>query len=158
MNETIEQLTLSVNGTHMMRNGALENLTDADLTFSPGGDSPTLGELFKALGDLQHSYTESLRTKQHDWSHKAEQADLATSIGTLTTWFAQLDSAMMMTLEQITDADMAASVDRTGGVTRTVKRQIGIYLEAMLIFLGKLVVYFQALQKPIPNSIQHYIV
>lgn len=157
MNETIKQLTIPINGVHMMRNGALESLTDADLSFSLGGDSPTVGQLFKTLGELQHSYTQSLRTKQHDWSYSNPQQDLATRLDALTAWFAQLDGEMTQALEQLTPDEMSVQIDRGGGVIRTVERQLGIYLEAMLIFLGKLVVYFQVMQKPLPNSIQHYI-
>ncbi len=157
MSETAKQLSVYVNGTHMMRNGALEMLTDADLAFSPGGETPKLGELFKALGELQHSYTQSLQTKQHDWSYTNPQAGLATDVTVLTAWFAQLDLEMNAMIGQLSDDDLSQQIDRTDGITRTVERQIGIYLEAILIFLGKLVVYFQSMEKSLPPSIQHYI-
>lgn len=157
MSETAKQLSVYVNGTHMMRNGALEMLSDADLAFSPGGDSPKLGDLFKAVAELQHSYTQSLLTKQHDWTYKNPQASLATDVTALTAWFAKLYLEMNQMIAQLSDEDLMQAIDRTNGVSRTVERQIGIYLEAMLIFLGKLVVYVQSMGKPLPPSIQHYI-
>jgi len=147
-----------VGGTHMMRNGALEKLSDADLAFSPGGDSPTLGELFNTLGAMQASYIQSLRTQKHDWSYTSRRENMNTSIENLTTLFVQLDRRMEHVIGGLSDDDMSQMVDRTNGVQRIVERQIQIYLEAMLIFLGKLVIYFQSMQKPLPDSIQHYIV
>lgn len=148
---------MPIYGTQMMRDGALEKLNDADLSFSPGGDSPTLGELFKRQGEIQHSYSESLRTRKHDWSFTYNSVSLTSHVDELTAWFSRLDRDMEDAMQQLTDDDLLQQVDRSGGVFRTVERQISIYLEAMLIFLGKLVVYFQAMQRALPDSIQHYI-
>ena len=72
-------------------------------------------------------------------------------------WFKQLDQQMVQQLEQITEADLQKQVDRTNGLMRTIEQQLEIYIQAGLIFLGKLVIYFRAMQKPLPPSISHYI-
>lgn len=158
MTHSIAKLTMDrLRGGHMMRDGALEYLTDADLRFSPGGDNVTLGDLFKAFGELEHSYIQSLITLKHDWSYHRIDDGLTTSVTRLQDWFIQLDEQMEKQLAQMTDADLQKAIDRTAGVIRTVDAQLEIYIQANLIFLGKLVIYFRAMQKPLPPSIQHYI-
>jgi uncharacterized damage-inducible protein DinB len=158
VSDKIAEILTYINGVHMMRNGALEQLSDNDLLFSPGGKSPTLGELFKALGELEHSYIGSIRNRVQDWSYLNETEGISSSVVELQHWFVRLDYEMREALEELTEKDLASQVDRTNGVIRTVERQLHIYIEAMLIFLGKLVVYFQAMGKELPPSVQHYIV
>ena len=158
MNKSIAQLTQErINGLHMMRDGALERLEDADLAFSPGGDNLTLGQLLKEFGDIEYSYSQSLKTLQHDWNYKNDTEGLHTDLIQMQHWFKQLDQQMVQQLEQITEADLQKQVDRTNGLMRTIEQQLEIYIQAGLIFLGKLVIYFRAMQKPLPPSISHYI-
>lgn len=158
MSNRIDQLKTAITGTHMMRDGALAQLSDDDLLFSVGGTSLLLGDLCKGLGELQHSYTQSLITRTHDWSYKDDHIELVTNLTTLKSWFADLDTDMQQALSTLTNDDLSQTVDRGNGVIRTIEQQIEIYLQAMLIFLGKLVVYFQSMGKQLPESIQHYIV
>lgn len=153
----ITDITTYINGCHMMRDGALERLTDEDLTRSPGGDNLTLGELFKQLGEHQHTYVQSLIHLQQDWSYRNHQPGLATSVDQLQQWFQTLDSQMSHILNDLTPDDLHKQVDRTNGSVRPVISQLDIYIQLMLIFLGKVVVYFRAMQKPLPPSIAEYI-
>ena len=43
-------------------------VSDADLSFSPGGDNSTLGELCREIGEVQQSYIDSFRTFTQDFS------------------------------------------------------------------------------------------
>lgn len=158
MHDTIARLWPGIHGSHMMRDGALSKLSDADLAFSPGGGCPSLGELFKALGETQHTYIESFKTLTHDWSFRNDAVGLASSVPGLQQWFGQLDEAFQQIVEGFSDDGVNKVIDRGNGVERTVLQQLEIYNQAQLIFLGKLVVYFQAMDKPLPQSIQHYIV
>ncbi|MCL4248763.1 MAG: DinB family protein [Anaerolineae bacterium] len=144
-------------GCHMMRNGALERLRDADLQFVPGGDNLTLGELFKELGEHQHAYVESLITLKQDWTYRNDEPGLSTSLAQLNRWFAQLDRKMEDVLNRLDESDLEKMVDRTNGSIRSVLSQLDIYTQTMLIFLGKVVIYFRAMQKPLPPSIATYI-
>ena len=56
-----------IEGTHQMRSQFLDILNDADLTFNPGGQNMTLGALCRQLGEVEHSYAQSLKTFQQDW-------------------------------------------------------------------------------------------
>lgn len=154
MNDLIKQRVI---GCHMMRNGALERLSDADLQFSTGGVNPTLGELLKEMGDLQYSYIQSLKTHQHDWTYCHDDDELAHNLDRLKSWFVDLDGELEQLVDALTETDLEKQIDRTNGVIRTIEQQLEIYNQAWLIFLGKLVVYFKAMDKKLPSSIQHYI-
>lgn len=145
-----------IEGCHMMRNGTLERLTDADLQFSPGGDNFTLGELFKQLGEYQHSYIQSLISLKQDWSYRNEEAGLATGLAQLKRWFKQLDQQMQDGLNQLNESDLQKQVERSNGFFRPISTQLDIYIQ-MMIFLGKVVIYFRAMQKPLPPSIVEYV-
>ena len=69
-----------IEGTHQMRSQLLDILNDADLTFNPGGQNMTLGALCRQLGEVEHSYTQSLKSFQQDWSYRNEEADLVRSV------------------------------------------------------------------------------
>jgi hypothetical protein len=157
MPHDLEDITMYIDGSHMMRNGALERLNEADLQFSPGGDNLTLGELFKQVGEHQHSYLQSLITLQQDWSYRNDEPGLATSLAQLARWFEQLDRQMQEVVSQLGEDDLQKQVDRTNGSIRPIISQLDIYTQTMLIFLGKVVVYFRAMQKPLPPSIEEYI-
>ena len=153
----IADINQYLEGCHMMRGGALERLSDADLRFSPGGDNLTLGELFKQLGEHQHSYVQSLVTLKQEWSYRTDEAGIATSVAQLKRWFEQLDAEMNEMLNRFDESDLQKLVDRTNGSIRPIISQLDIYLQTMLIFFGKVVVYFRAMQKPLPPSIAEYI-
>ncbi len=154
---TVDRSKEVITGSHMMRDGALEYLEDDDLSYSPGGFNLTLGELFKQFGELQYGYTQSLKTYQHDWAYHDNTVGLTTDISNLKSWFAGLDSEMMQELESLDEDDLSKEIDRTNGVIRTVEQQLEIYSQATLIFLAKVVVYFRAMEKTLPPSIDHYI-
>jgi len=157
MPQDINDIKMYIEGCHMMRNGALERLSDADLQFSPGGDNLTLGELFKQVGEHEHSYTQSLITLQQDWSYRNDDPGLTTHLTQLQQWFDQLDGQMQEILNELDGDDLQKQVDRTGGSIRPIISQLDIYTQTMLIFLGKIVVYFRAMEKPLPPSIEEYI-
>jgi hypothetical protein len=157
MPQDLADINMYIEGCHMMRNGALERLSDTDLQFSPGGDNLTLGELFKQSGELQHTYIQSLITLKQDWAYQNEEPGLATNLAQLTHWFEQLDQQMQDVLAQLDESDLQKQVDRSKGSIRPIISQLDIYTQTMLIFFGKIVIYFRAMQKPLPPSIAEYI-
>jgi len=54
------------------------------------------------------------------------------------------------------DEDVKKTVDR-GGEAVTVEFQLDVYLQAVLIFLGKATIYLKAMNKPLPQSFEEYI-
>jgi len=61
------------------------------------------------------------------------------------------------TIKGLNESDLQKQVDRTKGSIRPIISQLDIYIQTMLIFLGKIVIYFKAMQKPLPPSIEEYI-
>ncbi len=157
MDSSLEGIVRGIEGGHMMRDGALARLRDANLQFSPGGDNVTLGHLLKEMGEIEVTYIRSLKTGKQDWSYRNDEDGLADSTARLGEWFGRLDRQMKQVLDQLTHADLQKPIDRSHGAIRTVEAQLDIYVQAQLIFLGKLVVYFKAMGTPLPNSIQQYI-
>jgi len=145
-----------IEGTHAMRTQLLDTLSDADLTFNPGGQNMTLGALCRELGDTEYSYTQSLKTFKQDWSYHNAEAGLESSVKRLSAWFHTLDEELKATVSALSDEDLKKTIDR-GGYAMPVELQLDVYLQALLIFFGKATVYLKAMNKPLPQQIQEYI-
>ena len=139
-----------------MRSQLLDILSNADMSFSPGGQNMTLGTLLHRMGDLEHSYIQSLKTFKQDWSYRNTEAGLESSVTRLKTWYQTLDDEMKATVSALSDEDLTKAVDR-GGFSMPVELQLDVYLQALLIFLGKATIYLKAMNKPLPKQIQEYI-
>ena len=145
-----------IEGTHGMRSQLLDSLSDADLAFSPGGQNMTLGDLCREMGEVEYSYIQSLKTFRQDWSYHNREAGLESSVAPLKTWFQTLDDELKATVDAFSDEDLQKTIDR-GGFSTPVELQLDVYLQALLIFLGKATVYFKAMNKALPQYFQEYI-
>ena len=145
-----------IEGTHGMRSQLIDILSDADLSFSPGGQNMTLGALLREMGETEYSYIQSLKTFKQDWSYRNMEAGLESSITRLKTWYQTLDEEMKATVSDLSDEDLTKTVDR-GGFSMPVDLQLDVYLQALLIFFGKATIYLKAMNKPLPQPIQEYI-
>ena len=146
-----------IEGSHAMRAQALDLLIDADLAFNLGGANMTLGALCREMGEIEHSYLESLKTLKQDWSYRNKEARLEGSVARLKAWYAALDEEMKSVVSALSDEDLAKIVEREGTPTWPVETQLEVYLQALLIFFGKLTIYLKALNKPLPKEFQDYI-
>src|SRR5436305_4998386 len=115
-----------------MRAQAMDLLDDTDLAFSPGGQNMALGALCREMGDIEHSYLESLKTLKQDWSYRNEDAGLEGSVAQLKAWYAALDDEMKAVVAAFSDDDVAKIVERDGVPTWTVETQVEVYLQALL--------------------------
>lgn len=156
MNSYMEEKWPWIEGTHGMRFQLLDILSDADLAFNPGGQNITLGELLREIGEIQYSYTQSLKTFKQDWSYHNTEAGLQSSVTRLRAWYQVLDDEMKTTVAALSNEDLAKTVDR-GGFAMPAELQLDVYLQALLIFLGKATIYLKAMNKPLPQQIQEYI-
>lgn len=145
-----------IEGTHGMRSQLLDTMSDADLTFNPGGQNITLGALCREIGEIEHAYIQSLKTFKQDWSYRNTEAGLESSVARLKAWYQTLDEEMKETVSAFSDEDLNKTVDRNG-FTTPLEMQLDVYLQALLIFFGKATVYFKAMNKPLPQTIQEYI-
>ncbi len=139
-----------------MRSQLLDILSDADLAFSPGGQNITLGALFREMGDIEHSYIQSLKTFKQDWSYHNTEAGLESDVTRLKAWYQTLDDEMKATISAFSNEDLTKTVDR-GGFSPSVELLLDIYLQALFIFFGKATIYFKAMNKPLPKPLEDYI-
>ncbi len=156
MNKLMQETWSMYAGTHNMRSEMLDRLTDADLSFSPGGQTMTLGALCKEFGEIEQSYIDSLTALTQNFDYRNTDPGLETSLARLKEWFHALDSKMQSTLAAMSDADLQKTIDRNG-FAPTIDVQMQIYLQALLIFFGKATIYFKAMNKPLPESVQAWI-
>ncbi len=156
MNSYMQEKWPWIEGTHAMRSQLLDILRDADLAFSPGGQTVTLGALLREMGEIEHSYIQSLKTFKQDWSYHNTEAGMESSVARFKAWYQTLDDEMKATISALSNEDLTKTVDR-GGFSMPVELQLDVYLQALLIFLGKATIYFKAMNKPLPQQIQEYI-
>jgi hypothetical protein len=156
MNRYMTEKWSWIEGTHGMRLQLLDTLTDADLAFNPGGQNMTLGALCRESGEVEYSYTQSLKTFHQDWSYRNEEPGLDSSIARLKAWLEELDADLKATVAAFSDEDLTKTIDR-GGFAMPVDLQLDVYLQALLIFFGKATIYLKMMNKPLPQPIQEYI-
>jgi hypothetical protein len=156
MNRIMNEKWPWIEAAHGMRSQLFNILSDADLAFSPGGQTMTFGALCRQMGETEHSYIQSLKTLKQEWSYHHPEGDVAIHIARLKEWFQTLDDEMQAILTTCWDEEGKKMIDRGGG-TVTVEFQLDVYLQAVLIFLGKATIYLKAMAKPLPPFFQEYI-
>ena len=155
MNRIMNEKWPWIEAAHGMRSQLLNILSDADLAFSPGRQTMTLGALCRQMGETEHSYIQSLKTLKQEWSYHHPEADVASHVAQLKAWFQTLDDEMQATITTFWDEDGNKTIDRGGPVT--VEFQLDVYLQAVLIFLGKATIYLRAMNKQLPPFFEEYI-
>ena len=156
MNRYMQEKWSWIEGTQGLRSQLMDILSDADLAFSPGGQNMTLGALCREVGELEHSYTQSLKTFEQDWSYRNTEAGLESDVSRLKAWYQTLDDEMKATVTALADEDLTKMIDR-GGYSMPVEMQLDVYLQALLIFFGKATIYLKAMNKATPKQIEEYI-
>ena len=157
MNRYVNEKWSWIEGSHELRDGLLEQLSDDELAFSPGGDNLPLGELFRQMGEVEYSYLQGLTTFTQDWSYHNTEPGLESSISRLTTWFHELDAELQAIASAFSDDDLAKTVKRESGFELSVEMSLDVYIQAILIFLGKAVIYLKAMKKPLPPAVRNWI-
>src|SRR5947209_19384222 len=114
MNRYLQEKWPWIEGTHGLRSQLLGILSDADLAFSPGGQNLTLGMLLREIGEIEHSYIQSLQTFKQDWSYHHMEAGLESSLTQLKAWYQTLEDEMKATVSALSDKDLTKTDDRAG--------------------------------------------
>lgn len=140
-----------------IRHQLMDVLTDEELSFCPGGENQSLGELCREIGEVEHSYIQSFKTFAQNFDYRNEEAGLASSVEKLTGWYAKLDAELKETVSNLTDADLEKPINRGPGFEVKPFVQLEIYKEALLIFYGKVSVYLHAMGKPLPKQMEEWI-
>lgn len=156
MNRYMQEKWSWIEGSHGMRSLLLDMLSDAELAFSLGGQTMTLGALCREMGETEYSYIQSLKTFKQDWSYRNTDKGIEGSVAQLKAWFQTLDEELTATVSALSDDDLQKTVDR-GGFAMPVDTQLDVYLQALLIFFGKATIYLKAMNKSLPQPFQDYI-
>ena len=136
----------------------MDILSDDDLQFSPGGTNQTFGELVHTIGEVQETYIKSFKTFEHDFAHRNQDEDLASSLERLRTWLESLDVELKAAVGELTEQDLESKmIDRGGGFVLPPAIQLEVYKEALLIFYGKASVYLKAMGKDEPEQWRSWI-
>jgi len=157
MNSYMEMKWPWIDGTHKMRLELLDTLSDADLKFNPGGQNMTLGALLREMGEVQYAYNQSLKTFTQNFDWHTSEAGIETSVAKLKAWYQALDAEMQTVVSAFSDDDLKKTIDRGGGFAVPVDVQLDIYLQALLIFFGKVSIFIKGMNRPLPASIKDWI-
>ena len=136
-----------------LRDQMMDELSDADLEVRFGGESETLGTLCREIGELEHSYVESLRTFRQDFSYRNPDPAIEHSVEALRSWFTKLDRDLIAAVEALSDDDIqhrriVRSDFDPSFFAPLPTTQLDTYREALLIFYGKASVYMKAIGTP----------
>ncbi len=156
MNRMMNEKWPWIEAAHGMRSQLLDLLSEADLAFTPGGQNMPFGALYREMGETEYAYIQSLKTLKQEWSYRNTEADIVSSVARLKGWFHTLDDEMKAVIAAYSDGDLSKPIDRDGDAV-PVAFQLDVYLQAVLIFLGKATIYFKAMNKTLPPSFQKYI-
>ena len=145
-----------------LRNQLMEILTDDDLGYRAGAAGASLGALCREIGEIEHSYIESLKTFKQDFGYRNPDPRLESSVAALSTWYSELDRELMAAVEGLSEDDIAnRKIVRSDfdidDFAPLPKIQLDVYREALLIFYGKVSVYLQAMGKTLPRQWQEWI-
>ncbi len=133
-----------------LRYDLMDALSDSDLACKLPGDNPTLGELCREMGETEHIYIQSFKTFRQDWSYRADDPQVASSVARLTAWYRALDAEFESVIGGFSEDDLhQRQIDRGRGFTPSLYVQFEIYREALMMFYAKASVYLKALQKPV---------
>ncbi|MBL8156596.1 MAG: hypothetical protein JNM70_20630 [Anaerolineae bacterium] len=157
MNSVIEQKWSWVEGSNQLRDELMNSLSDADLAFTPGGQNISLGALCREMGEVQHSYNESFRTFSQSFDYRNTEPGLDGSVARLRAWYQALDADMKTLLSAMSEEDTHKMIDRGGGFALPVSLQVDVYLQALLIFFGKVSVFLKAMNRPLPKQMAEWI-
>lgn len=141
-----------------LRSQLLEGLSDDDLGFTPGGESPPLGALCREIGEVEHAYIESFKTGELDFSYRYDDARVERSLGALREWYEELDAELEKVLATLSADEVdKMSIQRSPDFSVSPRLQLEIYKEALLIFYGKVSVYLKTMGKERPSRWESWI-
>ena len=135
-----------------LRDQLMDSLEDADLESRLGGETETLGALCREVGEIEHTYVESLRTFRQDFGYRNSEPVLELSVAALKAWYSDLDRALTAAIEALSEKDIEGrrivrSDFDESFFSPLPKEQLDTYREALLIFYGKVSVYLKAMGK-----------
>ena len=87
-----------------LREQLLATISEDDLSFSPGGSNPTLGELCLEIGETERAYIDSFHTFTQRFDYRHSDRGLSGSVAGLKVWFEELDAELYAAIEALGDS------------------------------------------------------
>jgi hypothetical protein len=148
MNSIIDEYYPTFRLYQRLRDQLMESLSDADLSFTPGGANPPLGALCKEIGEIEQAYVDSFRTFSLHFNDRMDDPEMLRSTARLKSWYAELDERLHAAVAGLSEEDVAGrAIDRGHDFKVPPLINLDIYKEALLIFYGKTTVYLKAMGK-----------
>jgi hypothetical protein len=146
----------------VLRDELMDRLTDDDLSYRPGAEAFSLGELCREIGDIEHSYVEAFRTFRQDFDWRNPDPRMEHSVAALREWYKDLDRRLADALDALPeDAVAKQRIIRhdfdVEAFSPLPPQQLDIYREALLIFYGKVSVYLRTMGRILPAHWQAWI-
>jgi hypothetical protein len=161
MNSIWKEADLRVERYQELKMQLLELLMDKDLNFNIGGESQTLVALCIEIGEIEQVYIESFLTFNRDFSYRNAEPGIENSVTKLSEWFKELDHELKEAVNKLSEDEIESrTIECMGDFFKgqlTIRRNMDLYRESLLIFYGKASVYLKALGKPLPHKWQDWI-
>jgi hypothetical protein len=156
MNQVMEKQFNLLKIYQPMRAEIMDALNDEDLSFQPE-NSPSVAELCVQIGEWQQSYINGFRHFKQEFSYRNSDAKLKKSVEALKEWYAKLDADLEQALEGLSDEDVESKGIERGGWQASPKWNLRIYQECLIIFYGKMWVYFNLMGHKQPDGLAKWI-
>ncbi|MEM7736794.1 MAG: hypothetical protein AAF267_13510 [Deinococcota bacterium] len=158
MNSLMQQMGEVLSQTQALRQQLKDVIDSSDLSYSPGGDAPTLGSLYRQLGETTQQYITGFKTFTHSYEPTNSDASMEHDLGALDTWLTELEQSLNGILSDFSEETLQTQlIDRGYGLQFPIVVNVQVYREALLIFCAKVSIYLRALGKESPDQWQLWI-
>lgn len=156
MNEVMEKQYKLLKLYQPMRAEVMEALKDEDLNFQPE-NCPSVAELWLQIGEWQQSYIDGFKHFKQNFDYRNRDAKLRESVGKLKAWYEVLDANLEQELERLSDEDVKSKAIERDGWEASPEWSLRIYQECLIIFYGKMWVYFNLMGREQPEGLAEWI-
>jgi hypothetical protein len=157
MNSIMKQFADLLQQNHAVRDELWGVIDDSALKHSLGGNSMTLGALFKEQGEVEHAYVQSFKTFKQDFSYRNTEAGLDSSVDKLRAWFKELDEELNAALSELSEEDIQGKMIDRGGWDLPIATNFHFYREGLLMFCAKASIYLKSLRITPPKQFSDWI-
>ena len=136
-----------------LRDDLMVELSDDDLTYSPGGENDSLGVLCRQLGEVQKGYVESFKTFSTAFDYETDDEEMESRADRIRAWYQQLDDELEEVLETLSDEEVDNRlIVRTETFKLPAVIHLDVFREALIIFFGKVSVYLKSMNRTRPTK------
>ncbi len=157
MNSLVNQFSDLLRQNHAVRDELWDVINDSGLKHSLGGNTMTLGALFKEQGEVEYAYIQSFKTFKQNFSYRNTESGLDSSADKLRAWFKKLDEELYAALNELSEEDIQGKVIDRGGWDLPIATNFHFYREGLLMFCAKASIYLKSLRITPPEQFNDWI-